>query len=75
MAWTTINVGSVTNAMRGKAILERQGYTVQMQRTYSSDDNNGCGYRLVIKGDASFAEKLLQKNGVRMNSIQRGADR
>ena len=75
MAWTTINVSSITNAMRGKSILERQGYTVQIQRIYAVDDNNGCGYRLMIKGDASFAENILRKNGVRLNGIQRGADR
>jgi hypothetical protein len=72
MDWTMFNVGSVTNAMRGKALLERRGFTVQMQRAFSAEDNNGCGYRLLVKGDGHQARVLLENAGVRIGKTANG---
>ena len=49
MEWTTIYVSSVTNAMRGKAVLERQGFLVYMQRSSGTKETDGCGYQLLVK--------------------------
>lgn len=65
MEWTMWNVSSVTNAMRGKSALERQGFTVQIQRAINARDNNGCGYRLRVKGDGKRIGAILESVGVR----------
>ena len=65
MEWTTIYVSSVTNALRGKRLLERQGYTVHMQRSSQVREADGCGYSLLVRGGAQTAE-LLKQNGIRI---------
>lgn len=67
MEWTTFNVSSVTNAMRGKTLLERHGFTVRMQRALQAEDNNGCGYRLLVNGDGAQAQRLLEAAGLRVS--------
>lgn len=66
MEWTTFNVSSVTNAMRGKTLLERQGFTVRIQRAFHAEDNNGCGYRLQVGGNGAQAQTILEKAGLRV---------
>ena len=66
MEWTTIYVSSVTNAMRGKRLLEGQGYTVHMQRASHTNDNNGCGYSLLVRGNGRQAEEQLRQSGIRV---------
>lgn len=59
-------VGSVTNAMRGKALLEQQGMTAQVQRVLHGQDQNGCGYRLLVSGDSERAMTILERAGLRV---------
>lgn len=66
MEWTTIPVSSVTNAMRGKTLLEKRGYTVQIQRSSNTQDNNGCGYQLLVRGNALQAREILKQAGIRI---------
>lgn len=66
MEWTTLNVGSVTNAMRGKSVLERHGIDSYIQRAFDAKDNNGCGYRLLIKTESDRARALLLQAGIRL---------
>ena len=68
MKQSTIAVGSVTNAMRGKQVLENHGYSVQIQRLTHMDDQNGCGYQLLVNGDVARAVELLRSSGVRVNN-------
>ncbi len=72
MQWTTIYVSSVTNAMRGKRLLEKQGYTVHMQRSSRALDENGCGYSLLVRGDGASAAQLLRQAGIRALSTTGG---
>ena len=62
---TTIAVSSVTNAMRGKELLMRNGFTVQIQRFFHINDHNGCGYQLLVQGDGRRAKELLKAAGLR----------
>lgn len=64
MKWTTINVSSVTNAMRGKSVLERNGITAHIQRAADARDNNGCGYRLLVGSDEEHARSILSNAGI-----------
>ena len=66
MSQTTIPVSSITNAMRGKQLLERQGFSVQIQRLFQIEDQNGCGYQLVIQGDGKRAFDILRSAGFRL---------
>lgn len=66
MEWTTLYVSSVTNAMRGKRLLERKGYTVYMQRSSHIAENNGCGYSLLVGGNGTKAAEQLRRAGIRI---------
>ncbi len=56
-------VGAVTNAMRGKSVLERGGVRAFIGR--DSDSETGCGYTLTVTGDQQRAQVLLQSAGIR----------
>ena len=66
MANHYIHVGSITNAMRGRQLLEAQGMRAYLQRTTQGAERDGCGYRLLITGDAQRAQRVLQEGGVRV---------
>lgn len=61
-----VYVGSITNAMRGRYILEAQGVRSFLQRTPTPAEDEGCGYRLLITSDVQRAVALLRENGVRI---------
>ena len=61
-----IHVGSITNAMRGKALLESQGLKAHLQRNAHPDEGDGCGSRLLVVGDVARAERILRDKGVRI---------
>ena len=65
-------MGSVTNAMRGKAVLEKNGYRAFVQRHTALNDQNGCGYRLLVWGDVQKALLILQKAGLKVRGQKRG---
>lgn len=75
MEWTTIYVSSVTNAMRGKRLLEKQGYTVHMQRSSNIDEESGCGYSLLVRGNGVQAAELLKRSGIRVLRTAGGGPR
>ena len=69
MAWTTIYVSSVTNAMRGKRLLEQQGMRAFLHRSSQPSDGDGCGYSLLVTGSVDTAIQILKKSGVRIIRI------
>ena len=69
MQWTTVTVSSVTNAMRGKRVLEGLGYQVHIQRSHAQTDS-GCGYSLLVKGQG--AAEQLRKAGIRVLRVTEG---
>lgn len=75
MEWTTVYISSVTNAMRGKTLLERQGYTVHMQRSSHTQETDGCGYRLLVRGEGKLITALLTKAGIRVLRTEHGGVR
>ena len=66
MANYYIHVGSVTNAMRGKHLLEEQGIRAYLRRASHPDDGDGCGYSLLVTDGVNSAVQILQKRGVRV---------
>lgn len=66
MANRYIHVGSITNAMRAKRLLEAKGVTAYIHRATNPPDGDGCGYSVLVVGDVSTAEKILRSGGVRV---------
>lgn len=64
-----IHVGSVTNAMRGKQLLEEQGIRAYLHRTSRPTEGDGCGYSLLVTDGVEKAVSILQKRGVRVIRI------
>ncbi|MBO5929546.1 MAG: DUF3343 domain-containing protein [Clostridia bacterium] len=72
MDWTTFYVSSVTNAMRGKKLLEQHGFTVYIKHSSAQGETDGCGYSLQVRGDAKTAKQLLARAGIRLLRIEHG---
>ena len=66
MANFYVHVGSVTNAMRGKRLLEEQGMRTYLHRTSHPAEGDGCGYSLLVTEGVNSAVQVLQKRGVRV---------
>lgn len=69
MANYYIHVGSITNAMRGRKLLEEQGIRAYLHRTTHPAEEDGCGYHLLVTESPGRAEGILRKAGVRILRI------
>ncbi|MDD3832896.1 MAG: DUF3343 domain-containing protein [Oscillospiraceae bacterium] len=63
-------VSSITNAMRGKSILEQNGIRAFITRSSDETVKNGCGYCLLVTSDYELAERLLRSTGMRIRDKQ-----
>ena len=75
METTVFYVSSVTNAMRGRNILQYNGMTAKIDRAPTTEENSGCGYRLTVRGDRETARRLLGEAGIRIRRTVNGGDR
>ncbi|MDD3693397.1 MAG: DUF3343 domain-containing protein [Oscillospiraceae bacterium] len=66
-------VSSITNAMRGKSILEQNNIRAFINRSHDECINNGCGYCIIVTSDFEKAERLLRSIGIRIRD-QKYAD-
>ena len=66
MANHYIHVGSVTNAMRGKQLLEAEGMRAYLHRSVRPPEGDGCGYSLLVTESVQKAVQILQNRGVRV---------
>lgn len=69
MANHYIHVGSVTNAMRGKRLLEEHGIRTYLHRASHPADGDGCGYSLLVTDGVERAEQMLRQKGIRVIRI------
>lgn len=67
-----IQLSSVTAAMRGKKVLERNGIRSYMTRTGQDNGQNGCGYSLLVYAPADHARQLLRAAGIKVRGIRQG---
>ncbi len=65
-----VKVGSVTNAQKGKRVLNHHGYSCKIRRALSIRKGDGCGYMLQFTGDEEAALHLLRRAGVRIISVE-----
>jgi len=61
-----VDVSSVTNAMRGRSLLERNGLQASIERKLDPAGNNGCGYSLLVNTDPDRVIRLLKAGGIRI---------
>ena len=69
MANYYIHVGSITNAMRGRKLLEEHGIRAYLHRSIHPAENDGCGYHLLVTEAPGRAEGILRQSGVRVIRI------
>ena len=74
MERTILSMGTYTNAMRGKAILDRYGFFSSVGRVTDRLKRDGCGYTITLTGDQAQAQNILQQNGIRIRSIKSSDD-
>jgi hypothetical protein len=70
MKMYSLAVGSVTNAMRGRDILDKNGIKASVTR-YSGDNRLGCGYVLVVKTEPERCKKLLNSVGIKVLDVSK----
>lgn len=63
-----IATGTITYAIKGRDLLRRKGFDAKIERI-TSGKVAGCGYTIVITGDITEAERLLQNAGVKILEI------
>ena len=63
-----IATGTVTYAIKGKELLRKKGFKVNVERI-TGKVALGCGYAIILYGNIVEAEKLLRENGVKILEI------
>lgn len=69
MANYYLHVGSITNAMRGKKLLEARGIRPYLHKSSNPAKGDGCGYSLLVTGDAAEAAAILKQAGVTVRRV------
>ncbi len=64
-----IHIGSVTNAMRGKKLLEKNGIRAFVNRSAHPQDGDGCGYSLFVSRTDGQAERILRSGGIAVRRV------
>ena len=63
-----ITTGTVTYAIKGRELLRKKGYNVNIERI-ASGASSGCGYSIVLNGELNEAESLLRNAGIKILEI------
>lgn len=63
-----IATGTVTYAIKGKELLRKKGFKVNVERI-TGKAALVCGYAIILYGNIVEAEKLLRENGVKILEI------
>lgn len=64
-----IVTGTVTYAMKGKNVLQDNGFKAEVKRARNLGKNYGCGYGISVIGDIETALRLLKQNGVKFIEV------
>lgn len=64
-----ISTGTITYAIKGRDLLRRHGYTAHIERRTAGLGSAGCGYNIILTGDAEAAKSLLSGAGIKINDI------
>lgn len=65
-----IIVGTVTQAIKGRDILRKNGFRVSIKKASADAGNSGCAYAIILDGDnIDSAVKILYKSGITIKSV------
>lgn len=71
MGKTTINLTSITYAMKAQRLLEQVGIFTTIGRTRKNKEGLGCGYSLFIKSsDLNRTLDILSNYNIRVVSVE-----
>lgn len=69
MSKIQVKVSSITNAERGRKILEDNGIKAVIKRSSEIAADEGCGYSIFFNSEKEKGIALLRKAGVRIVGI------
>ena len=61
-----IKVGSVTYAMKGRDLLQRNGYKAYLTRNPRPEEDEGCGYVIYVNNLDTRCFEILKKNNIQV---------
>jgi hypothetical protein len=61
-----IKVGSVTLAMKGRDLLQKNGYKAYLTRNPKPESAEGCGYVIYVNNLDKRCFQILQGNGIKV---------
>ena len=66
-----ITVETVTQALKGREVLRKNGFKVKVQKSSFSESDAGCAYNVILEdGDLKQAVRILHKNGITVKSVR-----
>ena len=74
MSKPLIIVSSITYAMKGKELLNKNGFHADLVRTPRRKNVTGCGYSIAVSDKVEDAEKFLRQNGIPIMGRASGDD-
>lgn len=61
-----IKVGSVTYAMKGRDLLQKNGYKAYLTRNPHPQEDEGCGYVIYVNNIDKRCFDILKRNGIKV---------
>ncbi|MBR2877246.1 MAG: DUF3343 domain-containing protein [Clostridia bacterium] len=61
-----IKVGSVTLAIKGRDLLQKNGYKAYLTRNPNPSHGEGCGYIIYVYNPDKQCFRILQNNGIKI---------
>jgi len=61
-----IKVGSVTYAMKGRDLLQKNGYKAYLTRNPHPEDDEGCGYVIYVNNMDKKCFEILKRNNIKV---------
>ncbi|MBO5226620.1 MAG: hypothetical protein J6B17_00875 [Ruminococcus sp.] len=64
-----VSIESYTHARKAQKLLEGYGYSCDIKRI-SGNENEGCSYMLITKGDCTSVSDILVSGGILYKQLQ-----
>ncbi len=61
-----IKVASVTYAMKGRDLLQKNGYNAYLTRNPHPEDDEGCGYVIYVNNPDKKCYEILKRNKIKV---------
>lgn len=61
-----IKVGSVTIAMKGRELLQKNGYKAYLTRNPNPSGDDGCGYVIYVVNINNRCFEILRRGGIKV---------